>query len=150
MVASGSGSMPSRPAEANIASSEKVPSGPRNATCTSSAAGFGDDTLAERGADSLVLFGRHLDLGAALPDPLHVHPGLIAMQDRGQHDAGALVVEQRHRARLPTAHLAVGVVAHDGRAADAAVDPPLVAGEAILKLVEGVLDEGLELGEADL
>ena len=69
------------------------------------------------GADRLVLLGRELELRLAVAHALHVQAGLVAVQDRGHHDARAGVVEQRHRARLAAAHLAVGVVAdHRGLA----------------------------------
>ena len=40
--------------------------------------------------------------------------GLLTVEDRRQHDPVAMIVEQRDRARLATAHLVVGVVADDG------------------------------------
>ena len=130
-----------RSSEASRASSLKVPSGPRKATRTVRlpGCGLGGGRRAEaswprrrRRRPSAVLTassssGESSTSGVPVAHALHVQARLVAVQDRGQHHAGALLVEQRHRAGLAPAHLVVGVVADHRRAADAAGDPGLVA-----------------------
>ena len=150
--------------EAIRASSLNVPSGPRKATRTCAATrrlpgrrlpawkppAAAPAGLTERASDRLVLLGRQLDLRGPVAHALHVQASLVAVQDRGQHDPGALLVQQRHRAGLTPAHLVVGVVADHRGAADATSDPGLVGLEPRSDLLEGRLDQLAELHERDL
>ena len=57
---------------------------------------------------------------APVGDRLRVHPGLLPAVDRGEHHAGAVVVEHRARERQPPAHVLERVVPQQRDAAHAA------------------------------
>ena len=66
--------------------------------------------------------GESCELGGARGDLLGVQARLVAVVDRGQHDPGAVGVEQRDRQRLVARHLVVGVVADQRAVGDRAVE----------------------------
>ena len=70
----------------------------------------------------LELLGGEVEGGAAVEDRLRVDARLLALQDRGDDDAGVAVVEQRDGARLPAGSLVEGVVADHRGLRDGAVE----------------------------
>ena len=66
-----------------------------------------------RGAAPLPPRARAAAPAAPRDDLLGVQPRLVAVVDRGEHDARAVGVEQRDRQRLVARHLVVGVVADE-------------------------------------
>src|SRR5829696_6578856 len=146
-------------ASARTASSLWVPLGPRKATRTLVSApknGLerppgGSDLLGrERGPDRLRLLRRELELRLAAAHGLDVYTGLVAVEDRGDHDAGLVRVQKGDGARLPARHLAVGVVADDRVVREAAVEPALDAAGAVVEVTHRVLDPVAQLGEPRL
>ena len=104
----------------------------------------------ERRAQRLLLLGRERHGAAPVDDLLGVEPRLVAVVDRGQHDPGAAVVEQRDRRRLAARHLVVGVVADDRPVGDRAVEAPLGALEPALEARHDVDDVVVQRGELAL
>ena len=123
------------------ASSLKVPSGPRNATRTRRS--LPDRRPARRRARSRS--PRSPRARARTParpsrTPLTYMRACSRWRIEDSTTPVPDVVQQRHRARLAAAHLAVGVVADHRRLADRPVEPPLVAVEPAVELRERLLD----------
>src|SRR3954469_21627083 len=131
-------------ADARRASSANVPDGPRKPTRTPDSGAHGR----ERGVDRLPLLGRELDLGLALVQLLDVEAGLVAVNDRRDHDARLVRVEQRQRARLVARQLVVGVVAHERAVGHAAVESALGRLHPALEMLDRLLDPVAHVGEA--
>ncbi len=91
-------------------------------------------------AHGLGLLGRELELGLAADHLLGVDARLVAMVDAREHDARALIVEQRDRDRLLPGELVVGVVANERAMRDRAAHRRFDRGQPAVEPQRDVVD----------